>query len=272
MFVRPHRKEMKQVPASARAAAAVDTPSAQRAAAPPTAATAASAPATTTGKLPPRQPPVPVGWCEGSTDQLPSAEVSVAVVAAAVDCIGGGPAASAQRPETMPQRPDAAPQSEGPAAAKRFRKSCSSPPARPPPPWRTAGTGARAYSQLTSHIVGADTAALQKMLAGGVPADLKSKTGRLPLCVAAHWGRPDAVRALIAAGADPSQADSKGRTPLQCAQDTLAAFLVKGRDVQSVDAAITEGGKMYPIRRAEIELAIGSLASAARLSALKRPE
>lgn len=60
----------------------------------------------------------------------------------------------------------------------------------------------------------AATPVLEALLANGAMIDaVETRTGRTPLHVACQYGHPDAVRLLLAAGADRSIRDYAGSTP-----------------------------------------------------------
>jgi len=74
-----------------------------------------------------------------------------------------------------------------------------------------------------------DVAELQSLLDRQLAIDARDAHGRTPLMLATLHGRTEAVRALLAHGADPNAADARGTTPLQAAlagnQSAIAAAL-----------------------------------------------
>jgi ankyrin repeat protein len=85
--------------------------------------------------------------------------------------------------------------------------------------------------------VGGDAAAVRALLAAGADPDEESfgPSDGTPLCGAACWGYEDAVRALLEGGADPNRAEADGFLPLQWAalgphHGTAAALLEAGAD------------------------------------------
>ncbi len=61
-----------------------------------------------------------------------------------------------------------------------------------------------AYDGLFRAVVDRDTAALAQRLDAGAEVDRRDRRGRTPLHVAAYFGNHAAMRALVAAGADPN--------------------------------------------------------------------
>ncbi|CAM9140659.1 unnamed protein product [Chrysoparadoxa australica] len=71
------------------------------------------------------------------------------------------------------------------------------------------GTGAL----LTAAGTG-DLTTVQKLLAGGMPADARDEKGQTPLSLAARRGHAECAQSLLAAGADVDGRAGFGRTPL----------------------------------------------------------
>ena len=61
-----------------------------------------------------------------------------------------------------------------------------------------------AYEGLFRAVVDRDSASLERLLAAGAVVDRRDRRGRTPLHVAAFRGNHAAMRALVAAGADPN--------------------------------------------------------------------
>jgi ankyrin repeat protein len=61
-----------------------------------------------------------------------------------------------------------------------------------------------AYSGLLAAAAGGDAAEIRKLIADGDDLAVRDIRGRTPLHVAAHGGHHQAMRALVAAGADPN--------------------------------------------------------------------
>lgn len=82
-----------------------------------------------------------------------------------------------------------------------------------------------------------DVALIDKLLAQGTPADPVPAGRDSPLCFAAMYGRLDAARRLLDAGANVSHRGSYGRTPLHyAAQKSLEAtslLLERGADIDA---------------------------------------
>lgn len=74
---------------------------------------------------------------------------------------------------------------------------------------------------------------LQAILQSEVTVDVKDSTSRTPLCLAAKYGYPVIIRALVSAGADVNHRDREGRTPL--------FFAVKENQSASVEALMSLG-------------------------------
>jgi hypothetical protein len=70
------------------------------------------------------------------------------------------------------------------------------------------GCRARPDTPLTAAAASGDTAALQSLIARGVPVDRPDGHGWTPLVWAARRGHPGAIRALAAAGADLDRHDT----------------------------------------------------------------
>lgn len=85
--------------------------------------------------------------------------------------------------------------------------------------------------QLAAHR--GDIQALRRALAGA-SADLRDGHGRTPLLIAAHAGRRDAMRELVAAGADPRAQDAQAYDAI-----TIAAV---ADDLATTRVAIELGG------------------------------
>ena len=73
-----------------------------------------------------------------------------------------------------------------------------------------------------------DVALCERIVKAGLPVDATDANGDTPLQWAVFRGRVDAVRTLIALGANPSHADGLGRTPLTGTQVPL-----RGRRLQA---------------------------------------
>ena len=63
------------------------------------------------------------------------------------------------------------------------------------------------YTGVFAAAANGDAAAIEAALRAGGRVDARDDAGRTPLHVAAHAGRRDAMRALVAAGADPNALD-----------------------------------------------------------------
>jgi ankyrin repeat protein len=85
--------------------------------------------------------------------------------------------------------------------------------------------------QLAAHR--GDLQALRRALAGA-SADLRDGHGRTPLLIAAHAGRREAMRELVAAGADPRAQDAQAYDAI-----TIAAV---ADDLETMRVAIALGG------------------------------
>lgn len=77
----------------------------------------------------------------------------------------------------------------------------------------------KGWSGLHWALVREVTDVLAMLLDAGANANLATGTGRLPLNIAMRSGQGDAVRLLVAAGADVDRADVDGRTPRMVGRD-----------------------------------------------------
>ncbi len=66
------------------------------------------------------------------------------------------------------------------------------------------GSDIAAYDGLLRAVVERDSTALDRLLVGSADVERRDRRGRTPLHVAAHFANHDAMRALVAAGADPN--------------------------------------------------------------------
>lgn len=78
-------------------------------------------------------------------------------------------------------------------------------------------------------------AEIARMLLGQDSNDTHTESGMPPLHRAAYWGLEDAVREILADGADPSAGDSDGETPLHKAvragkMETVKTLLENGAE------------------------------------------
>ena len=85
-----------------------------------------------------------------------------------------------------------------------------------------------------------DTATLQRLLAAGVPVDLRDERGRTALLIATYRDARQAARALVAAGADVNAKDDQDDSPFLYAgaEGRLAILrmtLAAGADLASVN-------------------------------------
>jgi ankyrin repeat protein len=71
---------------------------------------------------------------------------------------------------------------------------------------------------LVEAIVEGSRTDLERLIAFGADVSGLSQRGEYPLSVAAEWGRLDAARMLLDAGADPNRKDGEGKTPLDYAR------------------------------------------------------
>ncbi len=70
----------------------------------------------------------------------------------------------------------------------------------------------KGWSGLHWALVREVSAIIALLLDSGANPNLPTETGRLPLNIAMRSGQADAVKMLLAAGADPEAADSDGKT------------------------------------------------------------
>jgi ankyrin repeat protein len=69
---------------------------------------------------------------------------------------------------------------------------------------------------------------MQALISHGVGVNVRNKAfGYTPLWVATKWDRPEVVEFLLGHGADPNIPDNDGKTPLQVAETSMRALLLK---------------------------------------------
>lgn len=110
---------------------------------------------------------------------------------------------------------------------------------------------ANAAELLVRFAGSGNSAGLRLLLELGLPVDARYRDGfeyfdYAPMCTALHaaaWrGRPAAVRALLAAGADPSAKDGRDRTPLMLAvRACVDSYWTDRRTPESVEALLAAG-------------------------------
>jgi len=98
------------------------------------------------------------------------------------------------------------------------------------------GAGERgAYTGLFAAARDGDAAAIRRLAAEGAKVDARDGRGRTPLHVAAHLKRHDAMRALVAAGADPNALEADRYDAV-----TIAAV---ADDVGTLEVALALGNR-----------------------------
>ena len=85
-----------------------------------------------------------------------------------------------------------------------------------------------------------DTAQLEDLLGGGLPANLTNSKGDTLLLLAAYHAHPGTVRLLLAAGADTNRVNDRGQTPVAAAAFRQNAEIV--RDLLAAGADPLAGG------------------------------
>ena len=98
-----------------------------------------------------------------------------------------------------------------------------------------SATERASYEGLFAAAARGDVAGIVRLVQGGAPVDARDGRGRTPLIVAAHEGQRDAMRALVAAGAD-SNAFDRDRYDIV----TIAAV---ANDVPTLETALAVGGR-----------------------------
>jgi ankyrin repeat protein len=77
---------------------------------------------------------------------------------------------------------------------------------------RSAAIPEHAGDLLATSVMSDDAATLQVLLDAGIPVDTADGRGRTALVVAVLWGQREAVRVLLARGADAAKALDAART------------------------------------------------------------
>jgi len=95
-----------------------------------------------------------------------------------------------------------------------------------------------------------DDAMLGEYIDAGVFVDLSNDRGDTLLMLAAYSGRLDAVKALLARGADANRPNDKGQTPLAGAvfknePDIVAALLAAGADPDAGTPSARATARMF---------------------------
>ncbi|MGI4813064.1 MAG: ankyrin repeat domain-containing protein [Janthinobacterium lividum] len=88
---------------------------------------------------------------------------------------------------------------------------------------------------------GGDAAMLAKVIAKGVPPNLRNEKGDGLLMLASYHGHTDAVRTLLEHGADPNLFNDKGQSPIAGAafkgyKEVIETLLAHGADVEGASA------------------------------------
>jgi ankyrin repeat protein len=98
-----------------------------------------------------------------------------------------------------------------------------------------SATESASYQGLFAAASRGDVAGIERLVRDGARVDARDERGRTPLIVAAHAGQRDAMRALVAAGADPNAFDRDRYDIL-----TIAAV---ANDVPTLETALAVGGR-----------------------------
>jgi hypothetical protein len=137
------------------------------------------------------------------------------------------PAANPRRRAQAVQDVAAVPQISAPAVSSSAGTSALRPAATAQSATRSeAPLAADRASALRRAAQAGDLAALQRLLTQQPAIDARDPQGRTALMLATMNRQPEAVQALLAAGADPNAADAHGVTPLQAAMAMDSAAIV----------------------------------------------
>ncbi|WP_092867504.1 ankyrin repeat domain-containing protein [Quadrisphaera sp. DSM 44207] len=90
----------------------------------------------------------------------------------------------------------------------------------------------------------------------GLPVDLTNDRGDTLLLLAAYHAHPDAVRVLLARGADTSRTNDRGQTPLAAAvfrrsSEVVTALLAAGADPDAGSSSARETARFFELPEME---------------------
>jgi Ankyrin repeats (3 copies) len=208
-----------QAPARAQAPAPDQAPAAAQAPAPAQApASAPTAPASAKVQ----------GYAESRADAPDAARTANS----ARSGVKNPPAEAQYQPDAQRESPQSGASDTGARRAQRVTSGISALSASPPQAAASAAPAARLTdpsAELRRAAEAGDVPSLQTLLDRQAVIDARDDSGRTALMLATLHGQTRAVDVLLAHGADPNAADTRGTTPLQAAiagnQEAIAAAL-----------------------------------------------
>jgi len=119
----------------------------------------------------------------------------------------------------------------------------------------SGGTGSQANEQLFRAATAGNVVAIEGAIAAGADVNAvdysKSTNGRRALNYAALNNRPDAIRALVAAGAQINLANNTGFTPLHHAAEAGSVDAARALLELGADKTLRHGGGLTPLQVAD---------------------
>lgn len=205
----------------------------QAAPAPPPVQAPAPAPASAPAQAPASAPTAPASAkVQGYAESRADAPDAAPTANSAQSAVKNPPAEAQFQPNAQSESPQSGASDTGARRAQRVTSGISALSASPPPAAASAAPAARLTdpsAELRRVAEAGDVPALQTLLDRQAVIDARDDSGRTALMLATLHGQNRAVDVLLAHGADPNAADTRGTTPLQAAiagnQEAIAVAL-----------------------------------------------